>query len=412
MKNRSLRFACLLGLIVLPAGLFQAATAAEPNITFKKTQLDNKFRSEGAAVGDFNHDGKMDISAGSVYYAAPDWHMVSVLEKPKEFDPHGYSESFCNFADDINHDGRTDLIVVDFPGKQTWWFEQPEKEGQPWTRHEATPVTNNESPAYLHIVGDEKQRQLLLGYDPGGYIGYATPAAEQLWQLTPVSKPNAPGSGRFSHGIGAGDINGDGRNDILVKEGWWEQPADKNQSELGVSSSRLRLGLPNIHVYDFDGDGDNDVLTSSAHGIGIWWHEQTTDGWKTHEIDKSFSQTHSLCLADINGDKLPDFVTGKRWWAHGPGGDVDPDAAGRDVLVRTGPQGRQTGLDAASIRRRLRRGHAVRSGRRQRRRIAGRGDRQQEGRQLLRAAKEVAKPRLTPVVIGARLPSATINRPL
>jgi hypothetical protein len=81
-----------------------------------------------------------------------------------------------------------------------------------------------------------------------------------------------------------------------------------------------------MYAYDFDGDGDNDVLSSSAHAIGIWWHEQLGDEkWQTHEIDNSFSQTHSLCLADINDDGLLDFVTGKRWWAHGPKGDVGAD---------------------------------------------------------------------------------------
>ena len=323
MRNRSLPLAGLFGLTAACA--LHSAAFADPAITFKKTQLDNRFRSEGAAVGDFNHDGKLDISNGSVYYAAPDWHMVAVLEQPKEFDSHGYSDSFCNFADDINHDGRTDLIVVDFPGKQTWWFEQPEKEGQPWPRHEATPVTNNESPSYVHIVGDNAQRQLLLGYEPGRYLGFAAPAADKLWQLTPVSKPGAPGTDRFSHGIGAGDINGDGRIDLLVKEGWWEHPAESSQSEWTFHPAPLGADCSQMHVYDFDGDGDNDVLSSSAHGVGIWWHEQTKDGWQTHEISKAFSQTHSLCLVDINGDKLPDIVTGKRDWAHGPGGDVDPD---------------------------------------------------------------------------------------
>ena len=182
------------------------------------------------AVGDFNHDGKLDIAAGSVYYAAPDWKMVSILEKPAEFDPHNYSESFCNFAEDINGDGRTDLIVVDFPGKQTWWFEQPEKAGTPWKRHECTPVTNNESPSFLDVDGDGK-RELLLGYDPGKFIGYAKPSADGLVEAeSRFRPPNAPGTDRFSHGIGAGDVNGDGRTDILVIEGWWEAPAEKTQS--------------------------------------------------------------------------------------------------------------------------------------------------------------------------------------
>ena len=69
------------------------------------------------------------------------------------------------------------------------------------------------------------------------------------------------------------------------------------------------------------------MATSAAHQKGLWWHEQKKDGWETHEIDNTVSdvsQTHALCLADINGDKLPDLVTGKRYWAHGPTGDVDP----------------------------------------------------------------------------------------
>ena len=300
------------------------ADDASSNITFKRTALDSKFRSEGAAVGDFNHDGKLDIAAGSVYYAAPDWKMVPILEQPAEFDPHNYSVSFCNFAEDINGDGRTDLIVVDFPGKQTWWFEQPEKAGTPFIRHEATPITNNESPSYLDIDGDSK-RELLLGYEPGKYIGYAKPTASGLWKLTPVSAANAPGTDRFSHGIGSGDVNKDGRNDILVVEGWWEAPADKSQTTWVFHPVNFGEPCSQMYVYDFDGDGDNDVLSSSAHQTGMWWHEQSPDGWKTHTIDKSFSQTHSMCLADINGDKLPDFITGKRWWAHGPKGDANPD---------------------------------------------------------------------------------------
>jgi hypothetical protein len=313
----------LAGLVVLFVPC--ASPAAEKSgITFKRTQLDPKFRSEGAAVGDYNSDGRMDVAAGAVYFAAPDWRMLAVQDNPPTYDPLNYSNSFCNFADDVNGDGLTDLLVVDFPGKETWWFEQPEKEGQPWKRHTATPITNNESPSYLDVDGDRK-RELLLGYDPGKFIGYAKPSAADLWKLTPVSTTGAPGTDRFSHGIGSGDINGDGRNDVMVVEGWWEAPQDRAQSSWVFHPAPFGQACAQMYAYDVDADGDNDVISSSAHGEGIWWHEQTKGGWKTHEITRTISQTHSLNLADINGDKLPDLVTGKRFWAHGPKGDVRPD---------------------------------------------------------------------------------------
>jgi len=310
-------------LLSLLASSSPAADKA-PSISFKRTQLDSKFRSEGASVGDFNNDGKLDISAGAVYFAAPDWKMVAVQENPPVYDPHNYSNSFCNFADDVNGDGRTDLLVVDFPAMETWWFEQPEKAGGTWKRHVAAPVTNNESPDYLDIDGDGT-RELLLAFDPGKHIGFAKRAKEGHWPLTAVSAAGAPGTDRFSHGIGAGDINGDGRNDIMVVEGWWEAPQEATASPWVFHPAPFGKACANMYAYDVDGDGDNDVLSSSAHEAGIWWHEQTPDGWKTHEITSDVSQTHSLHLVDINGDGLKDLVTGKRYWAHGPKGDVRPD---------------------------------------------------------------------------------------
>ena len=186
-----------------------------------------------------------------------------------------------------------------------------------------TPVTNNESPSYLDVDGDGK-RELLLGYDPGRFVGYAKPVGDwtTCGSSSPVSTSNAPGTDKFSHGIGVGDVNGDGRNDVLVTDGWWEAPADKGRSRLEVPPGQVRRGLcSHMYVYDFDGDGDNDVLcvqrppAPASGGTS----KRPTAGRRT-TISDSFSQTHSLCLADINGDGLPDFVTGKRWWAHGPSG--------------------------------------------------------------------------------------------
>jgi len=332
------------------AGLTFSAGAEQPAIRFQKTQLDAKFRSEGVAVGDFNKDGKADVAAGFVWYEAPQWKMHSIVEQPQAYDPKGYSNSFVNYAEDVNHDGWVDLIVVDFPGTPTWWFENP---GSPskdvvWQRHECTPVSNNESPQYVDVNGDGR-RELVMGVAPDPrdtdgaerQMAYLTPNSDpdSQWTIHAISAKGAPGAKRYDHGLGIGDINKDGRNDIVVPQGWWEAPATAGETPWKFHAVDFGKPCAHMYVYDFDGDGDQDLLSSSAHAFGIWWHEQTApDQWATHEIDGSFSQTHSVCLADINGDGLMDFVTGKRWWAHAQGdpGVNDPAVFYWFELTRVG----------------------------------------------------------------------------
>lgn len=324
--------------------LFAAAPAfcqetSAGKISFKRAVLDTVFRSEGVAVGDFNKDGKADIAAGAVWYQAPDWKMQLTGDKAPEYDPLSYSHAFQTFADDLNGDGWTDLIVVDWPGAMTWWLENPKKAGASWQQHVLTPVTNNESPQFVDVDGDGK-RDLLAAFapDPKDFDGPArrmgfmtrTSDPSAAWKIHAVSAAGAPSTKRYSHGIGAGDINRDGRQDILCREGWWEAPAQASDAQWTFHAVPLGEDCAQMHAYDFDGDGDNDVLSTAAHKVGMWWHEnlgkdnQGNEKWQTHLIDDSFTQTHAVCLADINGDGLADFVTGKRWWAHGPKGDINP----------------------------------------------------------------------------------------
>ena len=327
--------------IVLIASLLAEAA---PKVRFVKTQLDSCFRSEGVATGDFNRDGKMDIAAGFVWYEAPNWklHVItndhpwnrdSLVETPAHFEPMGYSNCFCSFSEDLNGDGWTDVIVVDFPGTPTWWFENPKATDKPWKRHMLTPVTNNESPQLLDIDSDGT-RELVAAFSPDAtdtdgtekQMAYFTrdPDPTANWTIHPISAKGSPGCNRYSHGLGIGDVNKDGLNDILCDAGWWQAPQNYVAGEWTFHSVAFGQAAQ-MFVYDFDGDGVNDVLSSSPHAFGIWWHQQMVSGkWIKHEIDTSFSQTHGMCFADMNGDGLMDFVTGKRWWAHGgrdPGGD-------------------------------------------------------------------------------------------
>jgi len=328
---------------------------------FAKTQLDSKFRSEGVALGDFNEDGALDIAAGNVWYQAPSWQMHPIRSAALEFDPLSFSDSFANFVDDINGDGWDDLIVVGFPGGPTTWYENPKNTALPWAAHQAVAVTNNESPAYVDVDGDSR-RELVFGHSPDGNpnssqrrlaIAQPGPDPTQPWDVRTISADAGPGSGQFSHGLGVGDMNLDGRKDVVTPQGWYEAPLSTAQAAWTFHALRLGLDAGQMHVYDFDGDGDQDVLSSSAHDYGIWWHERRQTGSITHEIFDGFSQSHSLEIADLDANGLPDFVTGKRRFAHPPPGDpgtFEPSVLYWFELTRTGgiPSWTPHEIDAAS----------------------------------------------------------------
>jgi hypothetical protein len=321
-----------------------AADTPAPAVSWKKTVIDKVFRSEGVAIADVNRDGKMDILTGDVWYEAPSWTMHEIRKVGDYGDgSHSYSRSFACWADDINGDGWPDLIVIGFPGEPCQWYENPKGEAGHWKEHMIWHSACNETPIYADLFGNGK-RALIMGSQPKGQDRQGQmcwfapgPDPNEPWQLHPISEPSAsghevPGTFKFSHGLGVGDINGDGRLDVICTAGWWEQPAKENGKPWLFHPTNLGDACADMFAYDVDGDGKADVLSSSAHQYGIWWHQQRAGAngdpaFVRHDLfPKLVSQTHALHFVDINGDGLKDLVTGKRWWAHGPKGDADPNA--------------------------------------------------------------------------------------
>lgn len=336
---------------------------AEDDINWVRIQLDERFRSEGVSSADFTGDGQMDVAAGDVLYVAPKktsdytdaskWIRRDIREPGEFVAGKGYSNSFANAAWDMNGDGRMDHVIIGFPGDPFHWYENPGNGNDLWKEHVIWTSACNESPEFEDLDGDGTP-EFIVGSQPEAVMAYITiPPKEQVGQkfpFTPISEPSSQPEGtnrrgtdngtfKYSHGLGVGDINSDGRRDVMITRGWWEAPeslsSDKTwtfhafQSIKGVDGAAVDA-LPdasNIYADDLDLDGDADLFLSSAHAFGIWWAENLANGeWKLHEIDRSFSQTHAVEQVDVNGDGQLDYVTGKRFFAHNgrdPGGNDD-----------------------------------------------------------------------------------------
>jgi hypothetical protein len=328
-------------------GALALAAQAETG-TFKRIQITDKFWSEGADFGDFNQDGKMDVASGPFWYEGPDF------KKRHEYRPatatfklasgetiegfegalgkkNAYSDNFFTFVYDFNGDKWPDILIVGLPNKPATLFLNPKGGEGHWTAHQVFDVVDNESPGLTCIDGCGKP-ELICHKD--GYLGYAKadwsdPTKPWTYhRISPKGKWH-----KYSHGLGIGDVNGDGRMDMLVSEGWWEQPASlTGDPEWKCHPFKFAEAGAQMYAYDVNGDGLNDVITAvHCHKYGlVWWEQVRKDGeisFVQHDFaGPKFSQPHAIALFDMNGDGLLDVVTGKRFWAHGPTGDPEPNA--------------------------------------------------------------------------------------
>lgn len=315
------------------------------NVSFTKIQLLDKYITEGASMGDIDMDGHIDVVAGVLWWKGPEFK-ESFAYAPVQYFPltgpglEGYSDNFFTYPGHFDTDKWTDILRIGVAGTDSKWVKNPGENIIASNDSVLMPIYENalpnvcqESPSLLNIIGDEKRE--LLAFSDGYLVVGVPPSMEgEDWKMLPISHKDEAVFKKYSHGLGAGDINNDGLVDVLERSGWWEQPENWNRStpwEYHAFPFSPGRGGSQMFAYDIDGDGDNDVVTAmDGHGYGLSWFEQVkgeegitfnehkimtdTVAETTHGV--SFSQLHAMSCTDIDNDGILDIVTGKCYYAH------------------------------------------------------------------------------------------------
>ena len=290
-------------------------------LKWKKTWISDE-SYEAAGVFDVDGNGVLDIVSGAFWYEGPDFRKKHFMGEVRHIGE--YYDDFSTIPMDVNGDGRMDVITGGWWGGSLRWKENPGDPQKEWPEHVIARTMNIETTRAWDVDGDG-QLEIVPNSPPDPEVA--------LFKLRMDGR--GKGAGAFDrtviyrfpkgeqqgHGLGCGDIAGNGRMDIVLEKGWLEAPADtyKGEWKWHPDFTNPAASVPML-VQDINGDGRNEIIVGKGHAYGLDWWEQKGQGgsrtWIRHPIDPYNAQFHDLQWVDIDGDGACELVTGKRHRAH------------------------------------------------------------------------------------------------
>lgn len=306
------------------------------NMTYTIHKLDESIKGAyGLTVADMNGDGLTDLIVGAIGDPILAWYAAPTFQKQVISTAH--SGNITLAAHDLTGTGRPDLIVGSGFNRRDrsqieylHWLAAPAHAGEPWVSHFIQEIPYLHRLTLFDVAGDGNPVLIvasLRGLD-GGYDEWHDPGV--LWLYPLPSDPFGPWPRyalderlHLNHGLAVCDVDGDGRQDLLIgaRDGllWFEPP----HGELCQPWARWVISdreSSECWAADLDGDGVKEILSIEPwHGNElVLYHcagELRQGPWTRTVLDDTLNRGHSVEAVDLDGDGALEIVVGY----NGPG---------------------------------------------------------------------------------------------
>jgi len=309
-NHRNVR--CLFASFIVICLFYSWAHAGFPKFEYHQiAKIGNRMGQ--TSLVDVDKDGDLDwitgCNAGTIWwfeYRAPDNWVRHTLGQKAPTDVGGT-------AFDIDGDGWVDQV-----SGQAWYRNTGKPREEEFIKYPNGITNRCHDNVAADIDGDGKLDVVAMS-DRSALYWYKIPA-------DPTKKWKEHKIGGAVHGAidpaGVADIDGDGDNDVVRTNIWYENADGKgtkwtghNNIDFGQPKARFPL-MTKSWITDLDKDGDNDIVQAEGDCVSgrVAWHENT-DGkgriWTRHIIaGKAGQDYHSLALADFDNDGDLDVFSG------------------------------------------------------------------------------------------------------